>query len=95
MIVEVLGHIEAYNLMPPLMVVQTLAESTCSTLSDIKVGGEELRAEEGLNFVCFSALHSEASARGQRTDSQGECLGVLFVASVVSVALWLLCVLSG
>lgn len=35
-IVEVLGHIEADNLMPPLMVVQTLAESTCSTLSDIK-----------------------------------------------------------
>ncbi len=36
-IVEVLQHVEDYHLMPPLMVVQTLAESPCSTLSDIKV----------------------------------------------------------
>ena len=38
MIVEVLRHIEDNHLMPPLMVVQTLADSSCSTLSDIKVG---------------------------------------------------------
>lgn len=36
-IVEVLRHVEDNHLMPPLMVVQTLAESPCSTLSDIKV----------------------------------------------------------
>lgn len=39
-IVEVLQHVEDYHLMPPLMVVQTLAESPCSTLSDIKVWEE-------------------------------------------------------
>lgn len=36
-IVTVLHHIEENHLLPPLMVVQTLAESDCSTLSDIKV----------------------------------------------------------
>ena len=35
---EVLQHIEENHLMPPLMVVQTLAESQYATLSDIKVG---------------------------------------------------------
>jgi len=36
-IVTVLQHVEDYHLLPPLMVIQTLAESPCSTLSDIKV----------------------------------------------------------
>jgi hypothetical protein len=34
---EVLEHIDEHHLMPPLMVVQTLSESKCATLSDIKV----------------------------------------------------------
>lgn len=36
-IAEVLQHIEENHLMPPLMVVQTLADSQYATLSDIKV----------------------------------------------------------
>jgi hypothetical protein len=46
-IVEVLKQIEENNLMPPLMVVQTLSESPCSTLSDIKVGVEGGGGREG------------------------------------------------
>ena len=34
---EVLQHIDEDQLMPPLMVIQTLADSQFSTLSDIKV----------------------------------------------------------
>lgn len=35
---EVLRHIDEDQLMPPLMVIQTLAASQYATLSDIKVG---------------------------------------------------------
>ncbi len=45
-IAEVLHHIEANHLMPPLMVVQTLADSQYATLNDIKVSGH------------FQGLHS-------------------------------------
>ena len=34
---EVLRHIDEDQLMPPLMVIQTLADSQFATLSDIKV----------------------------------------------------------
>ena len=36
-IAEVLRHIEDNHLMPPLMVIQTLADSQYATLDDIKV----------------------------------------------------------
>ena len=42
-IVEVLSHIDRRNLLPPLLVIQTLAHNSTATLSVIKV-------QEGFNF---------------------------------------------
>ena len=51
---EVLQHIEENHFMPPLMVVQTLAESQYATLSDIKVG--EIIFLTNVNYCSF--LHT-------------------------------------
>ena len=52
---EVLEHIDEHHLMPPLMVVQTLSESKCATLSDIKVKAfsSGWRGGGGSNFDLF------------------------------------------
>lgn len=50
-ILDVLRHIEENHLMPPLMVVQTLAESQYATLSDIKVREESSKQSLPANFI--------------------------------------------
>ena len=62
-IAVVLHHIEENNLMPPLMVVQTLAESSFATLSDIKVCS-----------IAQCVLHSCPKLIGQ-----GKCFCMLYI----------------
>ncbi len=59
-IAEVLHHIEANHLMPPLMVVQTLADSQYATLNDIKVGDHFQGLHNSLFYETFCSLHSIA-----------------------------------
>lgn len=60
-IAEVLRHIETNHLMPPLMVVQTLAESQHATLADIKVcvcvGVDGWVGERALYMCGYTVTH--------------------------------------
>ena len=58
---EVLQHIDEDQLMPPLMVIQTLADSQFSTLSDIKVSNCTIETLANLHKtslrMCSVSMH--------------------------------------
>ena len=70
MIPEVLHHIDHDDLMPPLMVIQSLAQSQFATLSDVKVSTHQLMSHTSLSLSLPLSLQPYIVKHLQRENEQ-------------------------